>query len=105
MRPLQHKLASRRGDTLVEVLVSILVAGLSVALLAGMVATGARFNAKARAADEALYRELSAAEGRTDLLGTGDLTLTMGDGEHHIPVELYGAEGGLTSYAKEGTAP
>lgn len=105
MKRLNCKLSSRRGDTLVEVLVSILVAGLSVALLVGMIATGTKFNAKARASDDALYQELSAAEGRSASLGRETLTLTVGGEEYRLTVEVYGAEDGLTSYAKEGSAP
>lgn len=105
MKQLKRKLSSRRGDTLVEVLVSILVAGLSVALLVGMVATGAKFNAMARAEDEALYQELSAAEGRTASLGQETLSLTVGGEKHNLTVEIYGTEEGLTSYAREGSAP
>ena len=106
MRQSIRKLRSRRGETLVEVLVSILVAGLSVLLLAGMISTAARFNGAARRADERLYEQLSAAEaqGPDADLGRASVVLTVGGVRDPIPVYVYGLPDGLCSYA-EGGAP
>lgn len=106
MRPVMEKLRSHKGETLVEVLVSILVAGLSVLLLAGMISTASRFNGAARRADGRLYEELSAAEaqGPDSALGRAGAVLTVGGVRDTISVTVYGLPDGLCSYA-EGGAP
>lgn len=106
MNRLKRKLASRRGETLVEVLVSILLAGLSVLLLVSMLSAAARFNTAARQADARLYAELSAAEGRTqEVDGSASLSLVIGGQTTLIDVAVYGAQDGLTAYAKKGVGP
>jgi Tfp pilus assembly protein PilV len=103
MRSIVQKLTSPRGETLVEVLTSILITGLAVALLAGMLAASARITTNARAADQQLYAQLSAAE-RQDTPIEEDLTLsiTVNGDDSAIKVKLYGTPGGLVSYAKGG---
>lgn len=62
------KLRSTRGETLAETLVSIVILGLSIALMLTMVMTSTQITKQTRDADEALMKELNAAE--------------MQDGEH-----------------------
>lgn len=101
MKQPYRKLSACRGETIAEVLVAILVAGLSVALLAGMITAATRLNATARKADAALYSELAAAEGRTKILEeTGSAQLTLDGDTYHIPVTVYGVQDGLTAYGK-----
>lgn len=106
MDRLKGKLASRRGETLVEVLVSILLAGLSMLMLMGMISAAVRLNGTARQADAQFYEELSAAEGRTqEVDGSASLSLVIGGQTTHIDVAVYGTQDGLAAYAGQGAGP
>lgn len=59
---MRHKLKSSRGETLVEVLASILICTLSIALLVGAVMASSRMDLQAREADEEYYAALTKAE-------------------------------------------
>lgn len=61
-----RKLNDSRGETLVELLASILIAALSVAVLFTCCTAAVEMGKETRAADEAYYEYLSAAEGRTE---------------------------------------
>lgn len=98
MKQLQAKLKSRRGETLVEVLASILVATLSVGLLLGAVAVSAHLNHQAEGADEIFYEALTAAESRAGSGTGGTVTITEGGRTAEIPVQIYGDED-LYAYA------
>ena len=97
-----------RGETLVEVLASILIAALSAALLFSCIASSVRINRSAQAADAAHYQALSAAEGQTDALEGVNASITIqgeNSGQVEIDIDLYGGEG-LYSYSKkEGAGP
>ena len=102
MTALKAKLRSQRGETLVEVLASILVAALSVAMLLGGVAVSANLARQADKTDQHFYEALTAAETRqtpvTDGAAAPGVTLTQGGTSVTIPVQVYGGEG-LYSYA------
>lgn len=106
-----RKVKNRRGETLTEVLVALLVVTLSICLLTVMVNTSMSINAQMRQADsgdDGFYPALSDAETHvfdenadesvTVRLTGGPSALTLGD------VYAYTAEGlgGLTVYGKEG---
>lgn len=55
-------LQDNRGETLVEVLASVVVATLSISLLFGCIMVSTQMDAKARAADEQHYENLTAAD-------------------------------------------
>ena len=59
---MREKLRNSRGETLVEVLVSVLVCALSITLLAGAVTASANIDLRAQAADTEYYTALSKAE-------------------------------------------
>lgn len=59
---MREKLKNSRGETLVEVLVSVLVCALSITLLAGAVTASANIDLRAQAADTEYYTALSKAE-------------------------------------------
>ena len=61
-KTLQNKLHSRRGESLTEVLVAMLVIALSVLLLAVMVTVAGSINAQTRRRDEQFYADLTDAE-------------------------------------------
>ncbi len=66
MKQITAKLNSCRGESLVEVLASILIATLSVGLLLGGIAVSANLERHADQADENFYQTLNAAEERQD---------------------------------------
>lgn len=92
------KLKQSRGETLVETLVSLLIAVLSFGILATSVVTAARINAKTRAADVSFRYE--AEDVRTAAVQlTGRAGRTTGD------VAVYENNGYYYYAAGEGTAP
>ncbi len=109
---MRRKLKNRRGETLTEVLVALLVVTLSICLLTAMVNASMSINAQMRQADggdDGFYPALSDVETHvfdknaddpvTIRLTGGPSTLTLDHG-----VYAYTAEGlgGLTVYGKEG---
>ena len=92
-----------RGETLVEVLASVLVCALSATLLLGAVTASSGIDLRAREADGAYYEALSKAErqGPGDVFTPGGtLTVTNQDGvsKELAGLAFYGGEG-LLSYA------
>ena len=59
---MREKLRNSRGETLVEVLASVLVCALSISLRAGAVTASAYIDLRAQAADTEYYTALSKAE-------------------------------------------
>ena len=98
MKFIKQKLSSQRGETLVEVLASILIASLAVAMLLGGVAVSAALGRQADTADAYFYATLTAAETRQTPVANGSINLTEGGISRTIPVQVYGGEG-LYSYA------
>ena len=98
MKAIKRKLRGQRGETLVEVLASILVASLSVVLLLGGVAVSVNINRQADAADNAFYENLTTVESRTGTPKSGTITIAGGAASISIPVRVYGGED-LWSYA------
>lgn len=99
-----HKLKSRRGETLVEAMASIVIAALSVALLFTCVMAASQINRMAREADEAYYAALTAAETQ---MADADHPVKSGKIEingREFNISLYGGEG-MYAYAKGGTGP
>ncbi len=62
MHTLRRKLHNRRGESLAEVLVAMLVIALAVLLLASMVSAAGSIDMETRTQDTRFYKELSAAE-------------------------------------------
>lgn len=102
-----RKLQSRRGETLVEALASILIAALSVALLFGCTIAATQINGMAEEADDVFYRALSAAEGQTADAAhpakTGTVKIGRGGSSVTWSVTLYGGDG-IYAYTREGGA-
>lgn len=102
------KLRDNRGETLVEVLASILIASLSVALLFGCVMASSNMDREARQLDEKHYNALTAAEGQTGpavdrtVTITNDAILDLVAKTQNILVGVYGGEG-LYSYKRAGS--
>lgn len=95
-----RKLKSSKGETLVEVLASILVASLSVALLFGGVVASARIDSGAQQWDKEYYEALTAAEGHTekaaeDPTAPFQVIISDDDAGHQqkAKIDLYGKTG------------
>lgn len=96
----EPKLRSRRGETLVEPLVAILVSALSVVLLVGGITAAAQINRRAAEQDGDFYGQLTAAEEQAAPVETFTVTVDQGsDLDAEIPASLYG-EGDLWAYAR-----
>lgn len=112
MKRLQNKLADTRGETLVELLASILIATLSVGLLLGGVAVSAHLARQADQADAYFYQTLTAAETRLEPVTEGvapapTVQVTENGSTIKIPVQIYGDTGlyAYARYAAEGDEP
>lgn len=92
------KLRSDRGESLIEVLASILIAALSVALLFSSVITSSKID-KGKETDEKHYQALTAAATYTTPVTTGTVEITRTDVSPAVTassgptVEIYGGEG------------
>jgi type II secretory pathway pseudopilin PulG len=99
MKWLKKKIASNRGESLLEVLVAILIIVFSSLSLYYAVTASAQINAKAAEVDAALQNEMIAAEQQQVTNQKG--TVTLMDGVNAVgsaPVDYTGGEGRLTSY-------
>lgn len=96
----EPKLRSRRGETLVETLVAILVSALSVVLLVGGITAAAQINRRAAEQDGDFYGQLTAAEEQEGVGTDINITVQPKNGlKVTIPASLYG-EGDLWAYAR-----
>lgn len=77
MKRWKKKLKSSSGETLVELLASILIASLSVILLTAGVAVSVRINKTADETDEKFYQELSLAEKQEKGTETGGMPVAL----------------------------
>ena len=108
---MSEKLRNSRGETLVEVLASVLICALSVMLLLGAVSASTSIDLQAQAADEDYYAALSKAErqskvpggsSETDiydgLSGGTAITILSKDGSNVTIPAAGGSENGLHFY-------
>lgn len=97
------KLRSRTAETLLETLVSLMVAVFSVTLLTGGIVTATRLNQAAGNADTSYQADLEAAETPkdTDAGSEGKVTITFtGLSSQEVDVTVYGT-GAYASYEKK----
>lgn len=88
-----RKLKDNRGETLVEMLASILIAALAVALLFTCCMASVQMGRQARAADKRYYENLSAAESRTKTEGNGQVNVAGNGNSVEVQIQLYGGDG------------
>lgn len=112
---MNRKLKEQRGETLVEVLASILIGSLSVALLFGAVMASANLDRQAQELDETYYEDLAKAERQAagdasaDLPSGTKVTVKNSDPavsimEADLPVTFYGGKSAV-SYALDPPLP
>ena len=97
---MSEKLRNSRGETLVEVLASVLICALSVMLLLGAVSASTSIGLQAQAADEDYYTALSKAERQSKVPGGSletDIYSGLSGGSEN-GLHFYGASR-LLSYA------
>ena len=102
MTGLIKRLRNSRGESLVEVLVSVLVGSLALLLLASLIAVSARITKRTEQNDAPYYAALNAAEGHiifnedgttTAATGiSGTVTVSGGTGPETFSVEYFGGE-------------
>ena len=99
-----NKLRSRKGETLTETLVAILLVGLASVVLASMISAASSMSAQALERDTALYEAVTAVETQPDEAKTGEadskvqVTIESNPAEN-FPVTYFSDEDGtLYSY-------
>lgn len=110
---IRNKLRSRRGETLTETLVALLVVALASVILATMIGTATRINAAAIQRDETLCQAVTAMETGTEAVATdGTVTVNINggsvnfDGNYYSYAEEEGEDPILYAYGKkEGSGP
>lgn len=102
---MNRKLKDNRGETLVEMLASILIAALSVAVLFTCCMASVEMGRETRAADHRYYEGLSAAEGRRGLSEEGKVTIEGTGNETDVAIRVYGGEEMYSYQWKRGAAP
>lgn len=96
---LLDKLCSRRGETLVETLVSIGIAAMSVSLMVLMIVTSTNLNEQARKEDEKYLAELDAAEIPSGEFDNETVIMRNASKSASVPVKVYPKDGdGFKSY-------
>ena len=95
---MKRKLKNNRGETVVEVLASILIAALSVALLFGAVMASVNMDLSAQETDQKLYAGLNTAQVQKDTSSSGTVTISGNSFSKNVSVNFYGS-GGVLSYA------
>lgn len=103
MNRLMNKIRSKRGETLVEILVSTAILALAMTILAGLLTTSYRLDESARNADDNLYKDLEAAESADDSSNILDnaKVYIKSDVTAKIDIDIYGSEGSdLKAYKK-----
>lgn len=110
---MSRKLKDTRGETLVEMLASILIAALAVALLFTCCMASVEMGRETREADKNYYEAMSEAERREKLpekpgdsppsAETGTVTVKGNSASKDITIDLYGGEE-MYSY-KKGAEP
>ena len=102
---MSEKLRNSRGETLVEVLASVLVCALSIALLAGAVAASANIDLQAQSADAEYYDALSRAERQSRIPAGG---ASEADAYNNLPgetkVSVTSGSGGSVEIEPGGTS-
>ena len=98
MKKLPKKLGSRKGETLIEALASVLIFTFASIILLSMISAAASINRTAKEADQALRSELFAAEAQEDGEGMeGSVEISVSGSNQpptRVAVEYYGEGAG-----------
>lgn len=101
MRRLTAKIRSRKGETLIEILVSILIVALSALLVAAMFGAAGRINITIRDLDEQFYQSVTEVESQQGTPSKGVVEYEITDEEDpqkgSIDVEIFTDSNGTFS--------
>ena len=111
MKRIVTKLTSRRGETLVEILVAVLIIALASGMFASLYSASMNINLTARREDEAFYKAVGDLE---NMIDSDDETPTDGNkrdlhyvpskgAEQDIPVDVV-TQDGMSVYKDNGTS-
>ncbi|MEE0419417.1 MAG: prepilin-type N-terminal cleavage/methylation domain-containing protein [Lachnospiraceae bacterium] len=105
MRRWAEILRGTKGETLVEIIVSMVIVAIAFTAFGTCAVMAGRVNHRVSVQDQKMYEELAAAEARTGEARQQTLILKDGDGlEIEIPVTVY--EGEIRAYSlEEGESP
>lgn len=98
-----HKIREKRGETLLESLVSILIFTFASITMLTMLATAAGINQRAQEADRAHFSQMLTAEmAEGPGTNTGTLQFAVNGTQQFVPVTVYRGDGELYSYFAAG---
>ena len=102
---MKNILKSKKGESIVELLVAIMIMGLSGMLMGVLISTSVNLNIQAEKGDVDLYTEINGAETKSPMPDSQGSTITITTVENEsisIPVEVYGKEkDALVAFGKE----
>lgn len=93
-----RKIKQQKGETLVESMVAMLIAVLSVTLLSSTVVAATRINQANRTKDNQFREELQRAENMQEAPIPSTLKVKFGAETAEIDVNVYGGDGTFISY-------
>ncbi len=79
MKKIRAKLKSRKGDSIAEVLVALLIAGVALVLLASMITSSTNIISRSRERMETYYADNNALAAQSG--GGGEATVTVKNGD------------------------
>lgn len=101
---MRKKLKSNKAETLLESLISLLIATLSITFLSTSIVTAARTNQLVKNADATFTTDLACAEMKNVEEGKQSLTISFTEDSispQTVDVQVYG-QGAFISYEKDG---
>lgn len=99
---MKRKLRQQTAETLIEAMVSLLVAMLSISLLFTSIMVATNINTMNREADEKYAEDLKQAEGYMTTPEDGNVVIHFSSGDETIKVKIYGSkEGSFAAYRQE----
>lgn len=96
---MKQKLIQNKGETLIEALVAVLIAFLSMAMLCASMLSASKINEKTKKADDKFKGDLFQAEALQGTSTTSNVKLSFGNGSSStVSVDLYGSGGDFVGY-------
>lgn len=106
MKQWKQTLRSRRGDTMIEVIISAVIVLAAIGVFVTCALAAGRINARIAAQDAAMYEEIAAAEGRDGTAQDATLSLSAaGNPITDLSVKIYGENMKSFDYIAEVNAP
>lgn len=101
-----RKLKKNDGETLMETMIALLIAVISVGLVATATITAAKMNKNNREADEQFRQELEMVENYSAEKEVKQMLITFEECAHvTVDIDVYGKDSLFASYKDRGTQP